>query len=171
VTLSFAAQRRTREVQRWVGAWCAVATVLLVACWISQTHRSIWTTARLPVPEEARVSPAALAAWLRCTEHEPFRPQVERPAPSIAGWHLIGGSAWVRYDAHYVSGEDSMILHTEPLGFLTGLSRLDEGVDIGLTVIALAGSLELGLALLAASGLLLWAQGRGAGHRWTMIGG
>ena len=83
--------RLVRTVHLWIGAWGAVAAVMYGLSGFMQNHRAILkipqgeavevASVELTVPEEARVSPQALAAWIASTQHLQLQAQQRGGGP------------------------------------------------------------------------------------------
>ncbi len=172
--LSPAIRRRVRTVHLWIGAWGALAAVLFGVSELLQNHRALLrlpqgetteiVALRVPVPEEARVSPGALGAWLWCTQHLQLQLQ-QRDGMHDSRWILTGGNARITYQVQYLPGQQALMLRTIRRSPLAVLSRLTSDVYGSVAWVLLSDSFAVGLALLGFSGIALWARGRSARQR------
>jgi hypothetical protein len=173
--------RLFRQIHLWIGAWGALAAILYGTTGLVMNHRFVWTLpqgenvpaepVRVSVPDAARASPEALAAWLQ-REHglvalvkrvQPPRDKVPLgtgAAPQPEKWTLSGGSARDAWNADYAAGDASLEVKRTAHGWLSGFNRLHKSQGGGLAWIALGDSFALAMVFLGLTGLVLWARGR-----------
>ncbi|MGH8030624.1 MAG: PepSY-associated TM helix domain-containing protein [Arenimonas sp.] len=170
-----------RQVHLWVGAWGAIAAILFGFTGLVMNHRFVWNLpqgenvpaepTRVGVPDAARTSPEALAAWLQ-REHglatlsrrvQPGKEKVPLGAGQAAQpekWTLGGGSARDAWSAEYAAGDASLEIKRTSHGWLSALNRLHKSQGGGIAWIVLGDSFALAIVFLGLTGLVLWGRGR-----------
>ena len=176
-----ATYRLFRQVHLWIGAWGALAAILYGFTGLVMNHRFAWQVpqgenvpaepVRVSVPDAARASPDALAAWL-LREHQlqALSRRVQPPkdkvplgaghAPAPEKWTLSGGSARDAWNVEYTAGDASVEVKRTSHGWLSAFNRLHKSQGGGLAWIALGDSFALAMIFLGLTGLVLWARGR-----------
>jgi hypothetical protein len=182
--------RFVRQLHLWIGAWGALAAILYGTTGLVMNHRFAWTlpqgenvpaeAVRVSVPDAARASPEALAAWLREAHGlEVLVTRVQPPKDKVplgAGkadqpekWTLSGGSARDAWNVEYAAGDASLEVKRTAHGWLSAFNRLHKSQGGGLAWIALGDSFALAMVALGLSGLVLWARGRSPRHMLASV--
>ena len=173
--------RAIRQLHLWFGAWGALAAILYGCTGLVMNHRFAWNLPqgesvpaepmRVSVPESARATPDALAAWLHDTHGlDALVKRVQPPKDKVplgAGnasqpekWTISGGSAREAWNVEYAAGDASLEIKRTSHGWLSAFNRLHKTQGGGLAWIALGDSFALAMIFLGLSGLVLWARGR-----------
>ena len=173
--------RLVRQLHLWVGAWGALAAILYGSTGLVMNHRFAWQVpqgesvpaepVRVSIPDEARASPDALAAWLQREHgHEALVKRVQPPKDKVPlgdgkaqqpeKWTISGGTARDAWNVEYAAGDASLEVKRTSHGWLSAFNRLHKTQGGGLAWIALGDSFALAMIFLGLSGLVLWARGR-----------
>ncbi|MEN9310953.1 MAG: hypothetical protein RLY77_1078 [Pseudomonadota bacterium] len=172
--------RWIRQLHLWLGAWGALAAILYGCTGLVMNHRigdGAWPQGdsnetaciALSIPADARATPEQLSLWLR--QHQQLDAQLIRkggpggpggggegkPAPK---WNLSGGTAGNSWSVEYLPGSETATLKRSHHSPLAAFNRLHKAVGGGLFWIVLADSFAIGMLLLGASGIWMWARGR-----------
>lgn len=172
--------RRLRTLHGWLGLWGAVMGLAFGATGILLNHRNLLklpvelvekASVPLAVPDAARTSPEALAAWLQA-EHgapttTPVRIRTEpattvqfdgRPVAIPARWTLTFHAPDRQYGADYWAGSGEVKLEKQDASLLGTLTRLHKGYGINALWVLLIDAFAGALILLSLTGLTLWTR-------------
>jgi len=172
--------RKLRTLHGWLGLWGAVMGLAFGATGILLNHRNLLklpvelvekSSIQVPVPDNARLTPEALASWLQ-SEHGapsvvPVRIKKEeaskvlfdgREAEIPERWLLTFHAPSRAYTAEYWAGSGLVKMDKQDNNVLGTLTRLHKGYGINVWWVLLIDAFAGALILLSLTGLVLWTK-------------
>ncbi len=169
-----------RRVHGWIGLWGALLGLLFGLTGFLLNHRAVLkipaaqaqeSVQRLPLPDVQLADARAMAAWLRIALALPpggapprVREEPSRPVPwdsdglrQPAHWTVNFAGAGGGLQADWWVGSRAVTVRRSQDNLLGTLQNLHKGVGLGAAWVLLVDTLAGGMALLALTGVALWA--------------
>lgn len=167
-----------RDIHGWLGLWGAILGLLFGITGIIHNHRTVLkfelekpvvSEVQLVVPEQAKKSPKAMAAWLRNEFSMDREPRIKKEQAMTVSWLGHDVAQPEHWDIRFVApqykvvgdywvGSNTVSIKRTNESWIGILNNFHRANGAGIGWVLLADSIGGSLVLLSITGVLLWTE-------------